>query len=104
MFRSARPAFVLPTEVEIPPGGLNIRANESDRGAYEERVKRYRLPAAIAFARANGIDRTEIDSASARIGILTAGKAYLDVRQALADLGLDEQQAARWACGCASSG
>ena len=72
-----RPAFVLPTGIEVPPGGLNIRANENDRGAYEERVKRYRLPAAIAFARANGIDRTEIDSASARIGILTAGKAYL---------------------------
>ena len=84
----------MPTDVEFPPGGLNIRVNENDRGAYEERVKRYRLPAAIAFARANGIDRTEIDSASARIGILTAGKAYLDVCQAMDDLGLDKDQVA----------
>ncbi|MDQ8727368.1 indolepyruvate ferredoxin oxidoreductase family protein [Bradyrhizobium sp. LHD-71] len=89
-----RAPFVIPTDIELPPGGLNIRASENDRGAYEERVKRYRLPAAIAFARANGIDRTEIDSGTARVGILTAGKAYLDVRQAFADLGLDDDQAA----------
>lgn len=90
---SVREPYILPT-IEMPPGGLNIRTNESDRGAYEERLKRYRLPAAIAFARANGIDRTEIDSPVARVGILTAGKAYLDIRQALADLGLDDAQTA----------
>ena len=89
-----RAPFILPSDVEIPPGGLNIRSNENDRGAYEERLKRYRLPAAIAFARANRIDRTEIDSPAARVGILTAGKGYLDVRQALGDLGLDDAHAA----------
>lgn len=88
------PAIVTPKDIEIPPGGLNIRPRELDRGAYEERLKRYRLPAAIAFARANGIDRTEIDGAAARVGIITAGKAYLDVRQALAELGLADDKAA----------
>lgn len=88
------PALVTPAGVEIPPGGLNIRPRELDRGAYEERLKRYRLPAAVAFGRANGIDRNEIDGEAARIGILTAGKAYLDVRQALAELGLSDEQAA----------
>src|SRR5690606_35458293 len=71
--RDDRPAFILP-EFEMPAGGLHIRYPESDRAAYEARVKQFRLPAAVAFARANGIDRTLIDSPDARIGILTAGK------------------------------
>lgn len=89
-----RPPFILP-EIDLPPGGLHIRYPESDRLAYEMRVKQYRLPAAVAFARANGIDRTLFDSPDARIGILTAGKAFGDVGQALADLGVDEREARR---------
>lgn len=91
-----RAPFVLP-EIAMPSGGLHIRYPEPDRAAYEARVKEFRLPAAIAFARANGIDRTLIDSSDARIGILTAGKAFGDVGQALSDLGLDVATAAR--CG-----
>jgi TPP-dependent indolepyruvate ferredoxin oxidoreductase alpha subunit len=45
--------------------------------------------------RANKIDRIEIDSPHARFGIMTAGKAYLDTRQALSDLGLDDETCAR---------
>src|SRR5690606_2340258 len=40
--------------------------------------------------RANCIDRTVIDSPGARLGIVTTGKSYLDVLQALEYLGLDE--------------
>ena len=36
-----------------------------------------------------------MDSAQPRFGIVTAGKAYLDVRQALTDLGIDEREAGR---------
>ena len=43
--------------------------------------------------RANGLDRVVIDSPQRRLGIVTTGKAYLDVRQALEDLGIDEQRA-----------
>ncbi|WP_246663740.1 hypothetical protein [Tardiphaga sp. vice278] len=46
------------------------------------------MQAVAAFARANPIDRIVLDSPAPRFGILTTGKAYLDVRQALADLGL----------------
>ena len=35
-----------------------------------------------------------IDSPKARLGIVTSGKAYLDVLQALEDLGIDQQHAA----------
>src|SRR5258708_30471840 len=52
------------------------------------------MAAVAAFVRANKIDRLEIDPRAARLGIITTGKAYLDVRQALADLGLDDKAAA----------
>jgi indolepyruvate ferredoxin oxidoreductase len=81
------PAFTRPT---LPPGTLlNLR-----RGlpalAQEALVVNERLPAAIAFARANGLNRIDIAPALPRLLIVTAGKPWLDVRQALRDLGLDE--------------
>lgn len=47
-----------------------------------------KLPLALEFARANGINRMLADPADARLGIVTTGKAYLDVREALAQLSL----------------
>ncbi|MDN5930561.1 MAG: indolepyruvate ferredoxin oxidoreductase family protein [Pseudonocardia sp.] len=43
-----------------------------------------------AFLAANPINTVEVDAADARIGVVAAGKAFTDVRQALADLGLDD--------------
>src|SRR5690606_3243882 len=60
----------------------------------EYRLHRYKLYAALAFARANGLDRRVIDGPKRRFGIVTCGKSYLDVRQALDDLGIDEAHAA----------
>ncbi|HEX5078781.1 MAG TPA: indolepyruvate ferredoxin oxidoreductase family protein, partial [Geminicoccaceae bacterium] len=84
----------LPEDVELPPDGLNIRWPDTPL-AQEERLHRYKLAAARAFARANRFDRLELDSPRARLGIVTAGKSYLDVRQALDDLGIDREAAAR---------
>jgi indolepyruvate ferredoxin oxidoreductase len=47
----------------------------------------------VAFVRANGFDKTVIDPPRARIGIMTTGKAYLDTRQALEDLGITDERA-----------
>ena len=47
-------------------------------------------PGALAFARANNLNRAVIDGPNRRFGIVTAGKSYLDVMQALEDLGIDE--------------
>ena len=47
--------------------------------------------AVAAFARANKFDRIVLDSRPARLGILATGKAYLDLRQALADLGITDE-------------
>ncbi|MFQ5535326.1 MAG: indolepyruvate ferredoxin oxidoreductase family protein [Sphingomonadales bacterium] len=84
-----RPRIVYPDNIEIPPQGLNIMSPEPQL-RQEERIHRYKLPAAMAFVRANGVDRVMIDSARARFGIMATGKAYLDVKQALGDLGIDE--------------
>jgi indolepyruvate ferredoxin oxidoreductase len=54
------PPYTIPTDIELPPGGLNLRQNQPPL-VEEDRLVNWRLPAATAFARANGIDRTVID-------------------------------------------
>lgn len=61
----------------------------------ESLVVNERLPAALIFARANGLNRTVIGGARKSLAIVTAGKPYLDVRQAMRDLGLDEERCNR---------
>ncbi|MCC5811643.1 MAG: indolepyruvate ferredoxin oxidoreductase family protein [Ectothiorhodospiraceae bacterium] len=89
-----RAGIVLPEDFQLPPEGLSIRW--PDRPVDQEyRLQRYKLYAALAFARANRLDRVVVDSPQPRFGIVTTGKAYLDVRQALEDLGIDDAEAAR---------
>jgi len=82
--------IVLPTDFEMPAGGLNIRWPDPPLNQ-EMRLHQYAVQAAVAFARANRIDKTVIDSPNARLGIITTGKSYLDVLQALEYLGLDRK-------------
>ncbi|MBS3916272.1 MAG: indolepyruvate ferredoxin oxidoreductase family protein [Sulfuritalea sp.] len=77
----------------LPPGGLNIRWPD-DRLVQEERLLHHKLYAALAYARVNRLNRIVIDSPKPRLGIITCGKSYLDVRQAFDDLGIDERLAA----------
>ncbi|MCX7303084.1 MAG: indolepyruvate ferredoxin oxidoreductase family protein [Hyphomicrobiales bacterium] len=82
-------------EFDMPPGGLNIR-HEIDFLGQEARLHEFKRAAAAAFVRANGINRTIYSGGSRpKIGIITVGKSYLDVRQALDDIGIDEAQANR---------
>jgi indolepyruvate ferredoxin oxidoreductase len=81
--------FAVPRDIELPPGGLNLRPNRPPL-LEEEWMINHRLPAATAFARANDIDQVVIDAERRVLSIVSAGKAYLDARQALLDLGLDE--------------
>jgi indolepyruvate ferredoxin oxidoreductase len=85
--------IVIPDEMALPEGGLNIRWPDPPMDQ-ELRMHRFALHAARAFARANQIDRITIDSPRARLGIATSGKSYLDVLQALQGLGIDPQMAA----------
>jgi len=84
---------VVPTDFDMPPGGLNIRWPDAVLDQ-EVRMNNYKWYAALAYARANKLNQLIWDSPQPKIGIITAGKSYLDTRQALADLGIDEQAAA----------
>jgi indolepyruvate ferredoxin oxidoreductase len=57
----------------------------------EARLFNVGIPAAQAYARANGLDRIVLNPQGARLGIITLGKSYHDTSQALADLGLDDR-------------
>ena len=86
---------VIPTDFELPPGGLNIRWPDPPL-EQEYRLMKHKLYAALAFARANKLDRVVMESPRPRFGIVTTGKSYLDVRQAFDELGITEEMAADW--------
>src|SRR3546814_16970845 len=88
----ARTQIVLPEDFEMPPEGLHIRWPDTPL-AQEERLHRYKVYAALAFARANKLDRMMLGDGERRFGIITAGPAYLDVRQPLDAIGLHEPRA-----------
>ncbi len=90
-----RVRIVEPTDFEMPADGLNIRPFDTPLGA-EARLHDYKRFATVAFARANKIDKIVMNGGpEPRIGIVSAGKSYLDVRQALDDLGIDEVAASK---------
>jgi indolepyruvate ferredoxin oxidoreductase len=88
-----RTKIVLPTDFDLPAGGLNIRWPDAPL-QQEARLLDHKAYATLAYARANKLNHTVIDSPNARLGIVSSGKAYLDTRQALEDLGLDERTCA----------
>ena len=71
-----------------PEGALSLRWPDSP-AEQEARLLDHRLAAAQAYVRANRLDRVVFDAPNARLGIVCAGKAYLDVREALDLLGID---------------
>ncbi|WP_322103158.1 indolepyruvate ferredoxin oxidoreductase family protein [Paraburkholderia sp. J41] len=89
-----RVQIVTPDDFEMPPDGLGIRWPDPPL-AQEARLVNHKWYAALAYVRANRLNRVVVDAPDARLGIVTAGKAYLDVRQALADLSLDDATCAQ---------
>ena len=80
----------LPKDFGMPEDGLNIRPSD-DRFEQEYRLHNHKRYAAVAFARANKLDKIILSGGKTpKIGIVSTGKSYLDVRQALDDLGIDE--------------
>ena len=89
-----RVRIALPEDFAMPPGGLHIRWPDPPL-AQERRMQEFKVYAALAYARSNRLNHLVFGSRQpARLGIIACGKAYLDVRQALDDLGIDERQAA----------
>src|SRR3954468_2494883 len=83
----------IPEDFALPPGGLNIRWPDGIL-EQEARILDYKVYAALAYCRVNGLDRIVWDSPRARLGIATTGKSYGDVMAALSSLGITEKVAA----------
>jgi indolepyruvate ferredoxin oxidoreductase len=86
---------VVPTDFVVPADGLGIRF-EIAMLKTEARLFEQRHSAAQAFVRANGLDQIRLGAAGQRrrLGIVTTGKSYLDVMEALSRLGIDQRDAA----------
>jgi indolepyruvate ferredoxin oxidoreductase len=84
-----RVKIVMPEDFVMPPGGLHIRWPDAPL-EQEARLMDYKWYAALAYVRANRLNHNVVESANDRFGLIASGKAYNDMRQALADLGLDD--------------
>nr|WP_246012106.1 indolepyruvate ferredoxin oxidoreductase family protein [Hydromonas duriensis] len=88
----------IPDNFVMPKEGLNIQLSTAGVNAVaraqEALMQDYKIYAALAYARANRLNRITIDSPKPRLGIIASGKSYLDVLEALGQLGIDEAQAA----------
>jgi indolepyruvate ferredoxin oxidoreductase len=93
-----RVKIALPEDFVMPEGGLNSRLLKENLGVQarqmEALMQDYKIYAALAYARANQLNRTMIDSPKARLGIIASGKSYRDVLEALEELGINQHNAA----------
>ena len=87
----SRRVFVRP-DIAVPPHGFNYDPHlpwPAERAQSERRMLEERLPAALAWARANNLNRLLVGTADAPVGIVTVGKAHWDAVHALRRLGLE---------------
>ncbi len=85
--------IVIPEEFQLPADGVHGRWPDKPL-EQELRLNKYKIYAAREFARVNNLNRIVVDCPNPRLGIITTGKAYLDVMQALEDMGIDDAVAA----------
>ncbi|MBO9709340.1 MAG: indolepyruvate ferredoxin oxidoreductase family protein [Caulobacter sp.] len=93
-----RHKLVIPENFPMPPGGLGIRLKDQPMEK-ERRLRLHKIPAALAFARANSIDRVVLGAhhvrvGKARLGIVCQGQAYKDVLEAFTAMGMTLEEAA----------
>jgi len=82
--------IVIPEDFRPPEGGLNIRLQDTFLGQ-EARLHDFKRDAMLAFVRANRLNHNITSGGrDPKIGIITVGKSYLDVREALDELSIDE--------------
>ncbi|MDY0745092.1 indolepyruvate ferredoxin oxidoreductase family protein [Paucibacter sp. R3-3] len=86
--------IILPEDFQMPPGGLHIRWPDPPL-EQEARMMDYKWYAALAYIRANKLNYNVVSTDHDRFGIMASGKAWNDTRQALHDLGLDDDTCRR---------
>ena len=89
-----RVQIVLPDDFTVPPGGLHIRWPDPPL-EQEARLMNHKWYAALAYVRANRLNRNIVHTPDDRLGLIASGKAWNDMRQALHDLGLSEADCRR---------
>lgn len=94
MIDPERVQIKIPTDFQMPPGGVHIRWPDVALDQ-EARLFDYKWYAALAYIRANRLNYNVIEGPNDRFGIIASGKAYNDTRQALLDLGLDDETCRR---------
>ncbi len=88
-----RHKITIPANFPLPSGGLGIRLKDQPLDK-ERRLRTQKLPAALAFARANKIDRVVLAAPRPRLGIVCQGQAYKDVIEAFAAMRISFEEAA----------
>jgi indolepyruvate ferredoxin oxidoreductase len=88
-----RVKIVLP-DFEMPAGGVHIRWPD-DALSQEARLFDFKWYAALAYIRANRLNHNVLQGPNDRFGLIASGKAYNDTRQALLDLGIDDDTCRR---------
>ncbi|WP_240162774.1 indolepyruvate ferredoxin oxidoreductase family protein [Paraburkholderia sp. Cy-641] len=88
---------IIPADFYTPEGGLNARLSFDPLGIQarkqEALMQDYKIYAALAYSRANRLNHVTINSPNAKLGIIASGKSYLDVLEALEELGITEKDA-----------
>jgi len=90
----ARVQIVLPEDFTMPAGGVHVRWPDHAL-EQEARLFEHKWYAALAYVRANSLNRDVVRTDADRFGLIGSGKAYNDMRQALVDLGLDDDTCRR---------
>ncbi|MEQ8558715.1 MAG: indolepyruvate ferredoxin oxidoreductase family protein [Henriciella sp.] len=81
-------------DFEFPEDGVHMRRGDNPLDK-ERRLRTYKIPAAQAWVKANGLDHVLVPSPKPRIGIITTGQAARDIFEALAAIGLTPEEAGR---------
>ncbi|WP_298210318.1 indolepyruvate ferredoxin oxidoreductase family protein [Acidovorax sp.] len=85
------PSITLPEPPSVPKdmfgSGFHIRGFDMPM-AQEDRLYHHKIAAAVAYARANGLNRITAAAPGAKVGIVSAGKSWQDVLQALTNMGI----------------
>lgn len=91
--------LVIPSDIVFPPGGVHARLSTDTLGVQarkqEALMQDHKIYAAIAYARTNRLNRITLSGPKAKLGICASGKSYRDVLEALEELGISDEEAAR---------
>jgi len=76
----------------FPKNGLNIRLNDTPQDK-EHRLHYYKIKVVKEFCKINKLNKIIYNSPNPKIGIISTGKSYLDTKEALDKIGIDENLA-----------